>query len=580
MAFGPTVTEKEQQHKYLVLKGAKGVNTQPSREALAQDEYLWLENIMPIGGAFNQVVPQRNTAIATVTGTISTMRDAVLGTTHYQICFTSGGGAQAVNIVNSAVTTICAAGTFSTGVLDMDQWKSERIVIIDPVNGFYSWDGTLFSAPGSVATISVTVTGSGYTTTPTVTFTGGTAGTDATAVATLSSGGVSAISITHGGAGYTTAPTIGFTGGGGSGTTASAFIMPNGMVGQSIAVYSGRVWTGNNRTLSYTAPNTWYDVNIANAAGSTTITEASLKLRIYALEALNNYLYVFGDSSILIIGDLKVSGASTTFSTTFLSSTTGTTLIETITALERAIIFCNQEGVHALVGASLQKISKPLDGIFPDIDFTAMVTAGLAVIYNIKCYALNFHYTGDLNGEDNNRKLQAVYFDGKWFLTFQGAVTLISSTTVNGVTQLWGTTGSDVSQLYTDQSSDIDSMMITGLYDLGNAIFDKQLIRAGLQVTSQALATFQIQMDTESNSQLSALSTATEAQWVNNLNSVVTWQNNALTTIPWIPNGFTTLNDYYDLTGKYLGATIEASTPGAIIHGILMEYVHRASWSR
>jgi len=75
-------------------------------------------------------------------------------------------------------------------------------------------------------TVSVTAPGSGYTTPPTVTFTGG-GGTGAAGVATISAGGeVTGVTLTNSGRGYTGAPTIGFTGGGGTGATATANFSP------------------------------------------------------------------------------------------------------------------------------------------------------------------------------------------------------------------------------------------------------------------------------------------------------------------------------------------------------------------
>jgi len=103
---------------------------------------------------------------------------------------------------------------------------------------------------------------------------------------------------------------VSFSGGGGSGTTASANIMPTGQVGTAIASYSGRVWIANKRNLNYTAPGTWCDFATADAAGTNTFTDGFLREKIYALQALNNYLYVFGDSAIYTIGDLKVTDLS------------------------------------------------------------------------------------------------------------------------------------------------------------------------------------------------------------------------------------------------------------------------------
>lgn len=74
---------------------------------------------------------------------------------------------------------------------------------------------------GSLALISVTDGGTGYTTAPTVTITGG-GGTGASATALINAGKVVAVTVTAGGTGYTSAPVIGFTGGAGTGAAAEA----------------------------------------------------------------------------------------------------------------------------------------------------------------------------------------------------------------------------------------------------------------------------------------------------------------------------------------------------------------------
>jgi hypothetical protein len=75
----------------------------------------------------------------------------------------------------------------------------------------------------TIAGINVTAGGTGFTSAPTVTFTGG-GGTGAAATAVVSGGNVVGINVTNAGTGYTTAPTIGFTGGGGTGATATAVL--------------------------------------------------------------------------------------------------------------------------------------------------------------------------------------------------------------------------------------------------------------------------------------------------------------------------------------------------------------------
>ncbi|MBS1782856.1 MAG: hypothetical protein JSS78_07305, partial [Bacteroidetes bacterium] len=75
--------------------------------------------------------------------------------------------------------------------------------------------------PNQIKSIYVNSGGSGYSSAPTVVFTGG-GGTGATATSVVVSGAVTAIKVTNIGSGYTSAPTISFTGGSGSGATATA----------------------------------------------------------------------------------------------------------------------------------------------------------------------------------------------------------------------------------------------------------------------------------------------------------------------------------------------------------------------
>ena len=76
-----------------------------------------------------------------------------------------------------------------------------------------------------VRNVSVGTGGTGYTSAPTVSFTGG-GGSGAAATATIdSNGAVNGVAVTAGGTGYTSAPTVSFSGGGGSGAEAVSTIM-------------------------------------------------------------------------------------------------------------------------------------------------------------------------------------------------------------------------------------------------------------------------------------------------------------------------------------------------------------------
>lgn len=94
-------------------------------------------------------------------------------------------------------------------------------------------------ATDTVTQITVGQGGTGYTTEPTVTLTGGN-GSGATAIATISGGVVTAVTVTNPGTGYTAAPApavalaVVFSGGGGAGATATATVSHTNAVAAQI----------------------------------------------------------------------------------------------------------------------------------------------------------------------------------------------------------------------------------------------------------------------------------------------------------------------------------------------------------
>jgi len=89
----------------------------------------------------------------------------------------------------------------------------------------------------AVSAITIGNAGTGYTSAPTVTLSGG-GGTGATAVATVAGGSVTKVTVTNPGTGYTSAPTVAFAGGGGTGATATASFgtIGNAVVAELLAI--------------------------------------------------------------------------------------------------------------------------------------------------------------------------------------------------------------------------------------------------------------------------------------------------------------------------------------------------------
>jgi hypothetical protein len=113
-------------------------------------------------------------------------------------------------------------------VTDGSDTAATMAIIVGTVESFYNLAG-----------------GSGYTSTPTLTISGG-GGAGATASCTVSGGVVTSIYVTAGGSGYTSNPTLSVSGGGGSGASASAAIGALTLNGK----YTGSALNGASATLT------------------------------------------------------------------------------------------------------------------------------------------------------------------------------------------------------------------------------------------------------------------------------------------------------------------------------------------
>ena len=467
-----------------------------------------------------------------------------------------------------------------------------------------------------VSSIIVTEAGSGYTSSPTVTITGG-GGSNATAVASLSTfkTGTVSVVVTNGGSGYTNAAntvvtisggggsnaagtailsggqvtrvimtnagtgysnasnlTVTISGGGGSNAAAKGFIASSQVVG--VQTFSGRTWVAQGRTVTYSAAGSYSDFTSVSA-GSLTITDSTLHSNIVNLLSANNFLYIFGTDSINVFSDVRVlTDGSTIFTNTNVSASVGTRLPYAIFPYFRSVLFMNEYGVYALVGSTTSKISDPLDGVLPLIDFTtAVVTGGQVLINNILCAAFNIYY----NDSGVYRYIQAVFFEKKWFFTSQGNDTkLITSVPAGGRISLYGTNGTNLLKFYNNTTAAISSKIQTALDPMGDPIRDKQALKIGIEATLTQGGTLNVTVDSETASS-PPYTLSAYVQWLNNFGTVISWSNATSTIIQWGSNtGFVLYKTDAQQWGKYLGMTVTSTSPGFTINGFEYEHELRA----
>jgi len=423
--------------------------------------------------------------------------------------------------------------------------------------------------PGTV-TVLVTNGGAGYTNSANtvVTFTGG-GGANAAATAIISGNVVTQVVMTNVGSGYTSTPTVTITGGGATANaTATAVVNLDQIV--DVATFSGRVWVAAGRTVYYSAAGTYSDFTSVSA-GAVVLTDSTLHGNIKAILSANNFLYVFGDDSINVFSDVRVdTTGATLFTNSNLSASIGTKRIYAIFPYFRSVLFLNDYGIYALVGSTTSKISDQLDGIFPYIDFTQPVSGGQALVNNILCAVFSFTYNDPLTS--TARQIQAVFFEKKWFITSQGAISYVTSVPVSGTINLYSNISTGLYRMYASSTSAIASTIRTALLPMGDNIRTKQALKFGIEVSANAGSGITVTTDSETSSSPS-VTLFNSATWINNLGVAVSWINNSSQAVIWTLGG-----NYYlyksdaQQYGKYLGLTVTTTAPGLVFNTFEFEH--------
>ena len=478
-------------------------------------------------------------------------------------------------------------------------------------------NATATIAGGAVTAVTLSNAGTGYTNAAnlTVTFNGG-AGSGANAVASLLNFNTGTLSlvVVNGGSGYTNAAntTISISGGGGSGATARPIVAGNvvtqvimtnagsnytnvanvtatvsggggsGAVLKAIvnseqnvgiATFSGRVWIAAGRNVSYSAAGSYSDFTSVSA-GSLTLTDSTLHGNLVQLLSANNFLYLFGDDSINVFSDVRVTTSGTTlFTNTNVSASVGSKLPHAIFPYFRSVLFMNDYGVYALVGSTTSKLSDGLDGIFPNIDFANPVYAGQVLLNNILCAAFNFRYY-DNTFTNSYRYIQAVFFEKKWFITSQGnSIKYITSVPESGRILLYGVTDNALHNLYFNSTKAITSRVQTALLPMTDPIRTKQALKIGIEATSPANGTVTLSATVDNENRSSNPYTLSSLiSWQNNNLQVIPWSNNSGALIGWGTTGYSLYKTDAQQYGKYLGITVTSDNPAFTYNGFEFEH--------
>jgi len=362
---------QEQKKGYHVTKDFAGVNTKANRTAVKEEEFAWLENAMPVGHGNIRIVPAPSTiAGITFLAAVSYTAYGNIGTTNYFLAFQTDGSCEVVNLTTNTKTSIAAAGTFSASGMSATNWNNTLVLIIDPVKGYFTWDGTtLKTFTGAIQALTISSLGKNYTKSPILSFSsgsatatttifltqvehnaggsnykvgdvlnisGGTYTTQATLIVTSVSGtgAVTGTAVNNGGV-YTVAP-----------STPAVTVSLNGSVGTGCTVGGGaKIFTFSILAATITNAGSGYSsaptVTVTNASGDTTGADGAVTASITGAPATGSAIASFS-GRVWIVNGRTIYYSSSISPTDFVTVSAGNitlndaTLIGNITNLVSA----------------------------------------------------------------------------------------------------------------------------------------------------------------------------------------------------------------------------------------------------
>ena len=359
--------------------------------------------------------------------------------------------------------------------------------------------------------------------------------------------------------------------------------------GTAIAVFQGRVWLINGRTITFTAPNTFSDFSVANGAGSTVLGDEAFPGNINAAVSAIEQLWLVGDGAVEIISNVVATGTSpnvvTTFSITNIVTNLGSNAQHSVIGYLRSLAFLAPFGGYALAGVTPQKITEKLDGLFPDLTVSHQsASSAVAVVNNILCLIFRVQYNGQLSVQGAGPvPLLLIFANGRWCFASQGTVTWTTSLLVNGQAQAWGTDGSKIYQLFGGLPSTPVKYRILGkLSDHGQATTVKRVNKTGFEFQSAYSVNPTMLVENETSAtETQGLQTTVPVTFVNNAGQPVSFVNNLGQTVTFVAQGIVLSRQVSSMYGNYIGWRVEntgAGDPPYLIQAIQLDLEEGPKW--
>src|SRR5262245_7435882 len=405
---GPTKTIQARDFK-------DGLNRTAARTAIRDTQLFWNENVQPIGAGQQLILPPRGPFVASV-GPIFSMWGVNIqigGVEVKRIILILANGAIAVLNPTTGIANLISATATVTAECEVAVWEDGPVLFADPVGGYFTWDGaTLLAYP-------YTFTGDTHTTAVVDNIvpntTGLVAGMGITGPGVPN--GTTILSVDNANQITLTAATISTGVGASLVIGAGAPTNPRG-----VAVFEGRVWLiVGLRSIQFTAPDSYTDFTTVDGAGIVTIPDSVFIGKIEKLLSALELLWIVGPAAVNAISNVQVAGtpAVTTFSNTNIVANVGSVRRRSVASFFRTFLFLTPYGVYAIVGATPQKLSDDLDGLFTNIKQTPdqLNPAAVFTLNRVFIWAVHVTYIDPALGE---RPMLLCFAKNAWFLASQG----------------------------------------------------------------------------------------------------------------------------------------------------------------
>lgn len=368
----------------------------------------------------------------------------------------------------------------------------------------------------------------------------------------------------------------------GAGCPKGTAVDPESPGPRDVATFEGRAWlVVGNRGIITTGPGTFTSFGPVYAGQSINMPDSVFPGQITTIRAAIQLLWVFGPGAINTISNVQINTLNqTVYQNENLVAGTGTALADSVAPLFRTMAFLSPSGVYAILGATPQKLSDPLDGLMPDV---APVTTSPAAVFNLNAL-LVYAVLVELEGV---RRL-LIYSRPTWLVGEQGADLkwITSVVRTDGQIQCWGTNGTDIRRLFAGEAGDWDVRLKMFDFDM----FTRRDTIRRIAVQAEVLPTvnpvgfdpdMQVEVENESTTRGTVGGViASEVTWLNDALLETPWINNVAAPVTWIAQGNLVFLSEVKFSGNLLSAHIfgRRSVP-LIIGSVAMEIGIGGEWT-